>query len=129
MKAFTLYMILKMDAVSEFCAWTSGALAIFLIILLAIWSVRINDGLDTTVIKMVIRRSTWWAIPLSFIFLVVAVLMPSTKQMAVILVVPKVVNSVMSNEEFMKLPSEIVSTASAWIKELRPDKDSISILK
>jgi len=55
-----------------------------------------------------------------FIFVVLGTFIPSTKQMAVIYVTPKIISAIDSNVELKKLPDSILSLANTWIKELEP---------
>lgn len=52
-----------------------------------------------------------------------AVLIPSTKEMAAILIVPKLANSIASNKEIQKLPDNLLKLANSWIEELKPSKE------
>ena len=45
---------------------------------------------------------------------------PSTKQMAVILVAPKIIN----NEQVQKLPQQVLDLANDWMNELKPKEES-----
>lgn len=58
---------------------------------------------------------------LGFIGVVVAIatFVPSTKQMAAIIVVPKIVN----NEAVQSVGNELYTLALDWMKELRPKKE------
>lgn len=58
-------------------------------------------------------------------FLLLSLAMPNTKEMAIIYVTPKVVNSVMANEELKKLPSNLVGLANSWIEEFKPDTNKV----
>ena len=53
--------------------------------------------------------------------IVLATLIPNTKQMAVILVAPKVIN----NEQVQELPNQIMELANDWLKELRPNNEGV----
>lgn len=59
-------------------------------------------------------------IPVSMLFVLMLAFIPNTKQMAVILVTPKIANAVSQNEEIKKLPDNLVNLANSWIKELKP---------
>ena len=45
-------------------------------------------------------------------------LIPSTKQMAAIVVFPKIIN----NKKVQELPDKIMDLSTAWLEELKPDK-------
>ena len=50
--------------------------------------------------------------------MIVGVLTPSTKEMAAILIIPKIVN----NDKVAQLPSKIVDLATDWLDALKPKK-------
>lgn len=58
-------------------------------------------------------------LPLAFIFLLIGVLTPTTKEMAAILVLPKIIN----NQKVQQLPDKVLDLANEWIEELSPKKD------
>lgn len=45
---------------------------------------------------------------------------PSTKQMAAILIIPKIVN----NAKVQEIPDKLLSLAEAWMEELKPSKEN-----
>jgi hypothetical protein len=49
---------------------------------------------------------------------VIATFIPSTKQMAAIIVVPKIIN----NEKVQQLPEELLNLGIDWLEELKPEK-------
>lgn len=60
--------------------------------------------------------SKWFVFPILLIGLIGQTLIPSTKDMAAILVAPKILN----NSEVQKLPDNILKLANEWMEELRP---------
>lgn len=69
----------------------------------------------------------WFYLPLvmgvvSLISGVVACLIPTSQEMAAILIVPSLSKSVAANKEIQQLPGNLVSLANDWIKELEPKK-------
>lgn len=48
---------------------------------------------------------------------------PGTKQMATIIVVPKLVNAIEGNKKLMGLPDKIVSLADDWLDTLKPKEE------
>lgn len=53
---------------------------------------------------------------------IVVTLVPSTKEMAAIIVAPKLYNAVVQNKELQEMPSKVVDLANAWLEELKPGK-------
>jgi len=69
-------------------------------------------------------KKTWFMVlAMWVIVLPVAILLPSTKQMAAIIIVPKIANAINENEQLKKLPSKIVDLADSWITELKPKEN------
>jgi len=50
-------------------------------------------------------------------------LTPSTKEMAFILVAPKLYDAVSKNKDLQEMPSKVVTLANEWLEELRPEKE------
>jgi len=55
---------------------------------------------------------------LIFMFLILGSFTPRTKQMAAILVVPKIVN----NEQLQQMPDKILNLGLEWLEEFKPEK-------
>ena len=53
------------------------------------------------------------------ISMAISVFLPTTKQMAVIIVAPKIVN----NEAIQTIPGKLVDLSNAWLDELKPKKE------
>ena len=62
-----------------------------------------------------------WSFVPFFILLAIllsSALIPNTKQMATIMVAPKIIN----NEQVQELPSQVLELANDWLEELKPNK-------
>jgi len=134
MSSFNLYLLLKMDSFSCIAWVLSGIFFGIVVIMFIIWGFFAKEAYsqdDTAWIRKIIRNHIKLLLSLSLIFLITALLIPSTKQMAAIIVVPKVISSIESNKELMSIPGEVISLASAWIKDLRPEniKESAKTVK
>jgi hypothetical protein len=57
-------------------------------------------------------------------FLLPAFLIPSTKQMAAIIIVPKLYNGLTENEGLKELPDNLVELANDWIETLKPQAET-----
>lgn len=64
-----------------------------------------------------IFKVLWLAMLIWLPFRLIASLLPSTKEMAIIYVVPRVINS----EAVSQIPGKLLRLSSEWIDELRPD--------
>lgn len=52
----------------------------------------------------------------------VGLFVPTSKEMAAILIIPKITNAVASNEKLTSLPDKVLDLANAWIADLGPEK-------
>ena len=57
---------------------------------------------------------------IAFILQSAVTLLPTTKQMAALIVVPKVISAVAESETIQKLPAKVLNLANEWIEELSP---------
>lgn len=111
-----LYWIIKLDSfgnVSFFFAVLTGLATIISIIglLFSLFSEDFKEYLSNwkRVIKYVVM-------PIFILFLSVAVFLPTTKEMAAIIVIPKIIN----NEKVQELPQRLLDLGMEWIDELKP---------
>lgn len=56
---------------------------------------------------------------IGIILMGISCFIPTTKEMAAILLIPKVAN----NEQIQKLPGNILTLANEWLEELKPEKE------
>jgi len=49
------------------------------------------------------------------------ILIPTTKQMAVIYCLPKITNGIADNEKMQQLPDKLIGLTDAWLDELQPN--------
>lgn len=128
MNALTLYLMLKLDLVSKFflSMGISGIIicAITGVILVGCHNESANDRDET---KYDGKYGKWsvrlfkGCIPF-LIILFIGVLLPTTKQMAAIIVVPKICNTVQKTESLKQIPNQIIELSTAWLEELKPEK-------
>jgi len=123
MTAFQIYVLLKLD--SAIGLFTVFAIAVPLIVGFSwLGYVMLADIMEDGAaknFKKVLRQWTPFGVIMTIVFTLAAVLTPTTQQLATMVVVPKIINAVASDKELMALPGDIVSLASAWVKELRPE--------
>lgn len=107
----TLYWITRCDAFSN-----AGIIFTFLFALAIIFLtmyIIINEG-------GIFSKFIWFACVISLISsLLIALLVPTTKEMAAIIVIPKLANS----ETVKELGDGVVTLAKEWIEELKPNKE------
>lgn len=139
MSPMELYLLIKLDAIILLAKWFMTPAFVLAILALLTWLVlwivphsyasgneygpppsenEVNKckeqckGLRRPVFKVL-----WLAMLIWLPFRLVASLLPSTKEMAIIYVVPKVIN----NETVSQIPSKLLHLSSEWIDELRPE--------
>ena len=116
MSYFTIYLIVMLDNISI----ASGVLFWLPIIILIItgFVALIGDFLDEEQPMKLIKRIVKICLICSGLAFLPCTFIPNTKQMAIIYVTPKLINSV--NES--KIPEALIGLANAWIEELKPEK-------
>jgi len=126
---FAMYLLVKCTAIQLLfqilCSIAFGIFACSIVISF----LRADDVSDIKAkeIYKEHRIFTWPSFVLGIVFLLLYFAMPNTKEMAVIYVTPKVVNSVMANEQIQKLPDNLLSLANAWIEEFKPDTNAVKV--
>ena len=120
MSALQFYMLLKLDTLSGtfFVLMTLAIVAC--IVMLVCFGIASDCGNPKPALNA-IKRHFKWIIPIGFICGLFGAFLPTTKEMAAIIVVPKICNAAINNKDLMALPGDIISLASSWIKELRPE--------
>ena len=58
-----------------------------------------------------------------FIFSNILWFIPTTKEMAAIIIIPKLYNSITTNQKIINMPDKLLDLANSWIEELKPEKD------
>ncbi len=114
-----MYWLVKLDDIIFFFGSVGGtSLAIGLI-----FAIAGGVMVDNKTIRLRVYLGV--LIPLTLICLTSFTLnsfIPSTKQMAAIMVVPPLINKVGGNDRIKAMPSKIITLADDWIKELSPKK-------
>lgn len=117
--SWQLYWLTRLDGFST----SLGIVAIVGFILSvfpgALWIYGFPDSLE---FKPTRFRIWIKFIPLPIIAGALSLLVPSTKEMAAILIVPKLADSIASNKEIQKLPDNLLGLANEWIEELKLSK-------
>jgi len=131
MTALELYLFIKLDAIIALASTLMTPCYIVGILSLITWLVLwvIPYGGEDVPAKEVkelevqcknIRRPIFkillWAFIVWLPLRLITSLLPSTKEMAIIYVVPKVIN----NEKISMIPDKLLNLSSEWIEELRP---------
>ncbi len=114
MTSMQIYWITRLDGIKNLGIGISAALGLALGLYL-IW-VLVQDGEDYEVKVLEVWKKVKCKMITLFIFLVLSiianVLTPGMKQMAAIIVVPKIIN----NEQVQELPENILKLGNEWLK-------------
>lgn len=108
MNYFLLYLILRLDALSNAVIGLSIITGIFLVIAIIIFTSDSNKESRDSAKICVKRFGISFAIAILF-----TIMIPSTQQAAVIYCLPKVVN----NEQIQGIPDKLLKLSDAWLDE------------
>lgn len=111
----TIYLITRLDGIGRLLTWASILAALLFILLICFCADK--ETIDAKTEKNAVRTCRVFLV--ASVFLVVLnVLTPTTKEMAAIVVIPKVANS----EAVQGLGNGLVDLARQWMAELSPAK-------
>jgi len=139
MTAWELYWLIKLDAIGSFaCATTVvfGLATVALIITGIVLKTSTGYYRDTVEERAVrvskdqemgktTHKYLFLSGPLFVISAIVVSLLPSTKQMCAIIVVPKVINVATESEALKAIPGKVLNLADDWIDKLSPQPEQV----
>jgi len=132
MSHFVMYLIVMFDKISIGLGFLIGICALFTVIALitklvyepAVRDSRYSDENDKEDAKRAATVAMKFFKP-GLIGLIVCILLqmftPTTKEAAVIVVVPTIINTVGEHEGLKKLPDNMINLANDWLVELKPE--------
>ena len=103
-----IYWITRLDAVLMFFAFLFVICVCIGITALILYPEYPNES----------KRFVKLSIPAMILSLLLFVFIPSSKQMAAIIIIPRIIN----NEKIQVFPNQIMDLASEWLQELKPNK-------
>jgi hypothetical protein len=112
-----MYWLVKLDDIKSLLNGFCFGTGMILLVGIMVCSIYII-GEDK---KEYIKKSVITAISLSVLILFVSAIntfIPSTKQIAAIIVLPKIIN----NEQIQSFPNKLLDLSEEWLKELSPTK-------
>lgn len=116
------YLFVCADNIKDWLVGTTiiGIIAIIisLVIIGIVWGGCYNKD-EVVNLKKNFFRIVWIGFPVMFILSIVANIMPTTKQLAAIYLLPKI----MENKKVTDLPDKALTLANEWLEELSPAKD------
>lgn len=118
-----IYWITRLDEIKN-TASGIGVIACLLIVCggIIFTFVQVNNDLEND-FKHVRKLS--WVIPglgilLSIFCMLINTFVPTTKEMAAIIVIPKLIQTFENNEHLQKFPAKIIALAESWMEEISP---------
>jgi hypothetical protein len=117
MTAFQLYCILKLDDILGGCL----VIALILLVPMLLWCI---SKIDSSLPGGELSKSMRWILPIEVICTLLCIFVPDTKQMGIIIVVPKITTAIGSNQQMMELPGQLTDLAAQWIVKLKPDTEN-----
>ncbi len=71
------------------------------------------------------KNYNWFLLPVinAVFFSVCVVIIPDTKTMWAIVIMPKLYDAITQNKELKSIPNELVDVAKLWIEEMKPKKE------
>ena len=118
-----LYWIIKLDT---FCGLFTGFAVIFGILTIVCITgaiITFCDGDEKY--SRIWKKFVKYIASFFIIFLSIAVFLPTTKEMAAIMILPKIIN----NEKVQEIPQRLLDLGLEWLNELKPVKQTIEQAK
>ena len=118
MSAWDMYWLLRLDGIKEAIKFLCGSLVATGIVSVLFLGIAYFVGLleDDEDFQKAVKRFVRQLITIFVLWIVVGlayILIPSTKQMAAIIVVPKIVN----NEQVQEIPENLIELCNEWTKD------------
>lgn len=135
MSMWTMYWLVKLDNIQTMFEILSIAGGVVLIVTAFVAVICIAQVASTSPeyckvekgILEYIQRHVKKIVALPVFFLCMAVFIPTTKQMAAIIIVPKLASSLAENEGLKELPNNLVELANDWIETLKPQQETADV--
>lgn len=116
-----LYWIIKLDDIRSCLGGIAIGLLVLGFVMVMILAAAYADQEKKD--KKILEIGCKIGLPIIFLGLLSYIghsLCPSTKQMAAIIILPKMVNEVQANEQLKQIPKDLIGLTREWIEELRP---------
>jgi hypothetical protein len=109
--SWQIYWITRLDAISSVTSFIGALAAVFGCAgVIASFVENIDE----------LKKPFSLLLGVGIFFGIIGLACPTSKQMAAIIVIPRLVNAVQGNKELMQLPDNLVGLANGWIDELKP---------
>lgn len=118
MTMMQMYWFLMLDNIKKITMVPATIFVIFTIVFIICMLANCDDWDDLTDHwKKVFIRGSIISFIFAFIFISLTGMIPSTKQMAIIYVVPKIIN----NKQVQEIPKKMLELSTEWLDELSPE--------
>lgn len=112
-----LYWIIKLDVFQGLA--TGLAIITGLVTMVCVMAIIIcSVDKDSKEILPTWKKVAKYFIPMFMLFLAMATFLPTTKEMAALIVLPKIIN----NEKIQEIPNKVLDLGLEWLDELKPTK-------
>jgi len=121
--SWQLYWLTRMDYFSGFFQVIGSitGIALFVLLIMSMFFKSLSYGEDSDAVRSIkFFKVALWVFPFCLITNIFAFFIPSTKEMAAILVIPKIVN----NQKVQQLPDKVLDLANSWLEELKTKEKS-----
>lgn len=116
MTEMQMYWLLKLDDISSAACLFATICGILFLVIMIICACGYSEFDNHE--KKIAYKTSRNSFIVFIIFLIPAILIPNTKQMALIMVTPKIAN----NEQVKQIPDKLLDLANEWLDELKPNK-------
>ena len=115
MSGWMLYFFFQLDTIRG-CGFSAGCLLVAVAMIITIVTAYYASEEREEWIPIVKKAKPWRHAILGVVLIMLTGFVPKTEEMAVIYVVPKVINSQSAQE----IPKKLLQLSNEWLEELRP---------
>ncbi len=119
MTSWQIYWLTRLDSISAFTS-IAGVLSTIAVGGLGItWLIAHDRSMFSDDSSKIWVKPLCVSIFACILSWVVCIFIPNTKEMAVIIVAPKLYSAINANEDLKKIPANVIGLANAWLEELK----------
>lgn len=112
--SWQMYWLLMLDNINSLCSVIFSLGCVVIVVSLLCFYVLFEETPWNKILKFYKI-----IIPIYLIAIIIGTFIPSTKQMAAIIVVPKIIN----NEKIQQLPEQLLNLGIEWLEDIAPKKE------
>lgn len=121
---FQMYWLVMLDNISTATVVFSVLSTIIVVVCTILWIATYgSDGENDIRIRTIVLKLLKIFLPMAIPCMTLAILLPTTKQVAVIVIAPIIINKASESDVLERIPEELMSLAMAWLKELNPENN------